>query len=324
MKNIEMMKGAKKLVDVCAGGVKANDKVLIVTDTNNINIAEIITSVAFERGAEVALCIMTVRKNNGENPPEMICQAMMRADIIFAPTTFSMTWAEATRKAASQGARVVSMPDYNEDILVSGGLEADFPAQEKIVEKMSELFSKAHQARLTTPAGTDLSMELGDRTGNSEKGFCSKAGEVCGPPNIESNIAPIEETANGKIVCDASIIHPDIRKLDEPVCFTVKDGFVVDIEGGSKAKRMKEVLAELKDPTVYNIAELGIGFNPKAKIIGLMTEDEGCLGTAHIGLGDNHTRQGKVTSPLHIDLVLKDPTLFLDDKLIIKNSELLF
>ncbi|MFO7890544.1 MAG: leucyl aminopeptidase, partial [bacterium] len=246
MKNIEMMKGARKLVDVCAG-VKENEKVLIVADTNNLNIAEIIASVAFERGAEVALCIMTVRKSNGENPPEMICHAMLKADVIFAPTTYSITWAEATRKAASQGARVVSMPDYHENILISGGLEADFPAQEKIVEKMSELFSKAHLARLTTPAGTDLSMELGDRKGNTEKGFCSKPGEVCGPPNIESNIAPIEETANGKIVCDASIIHPDIRKVDEPVSFIVKDGFVVDIEGGGKAKRMKEVLAEAKD-----------------------------------------------------------------------------
>ena len=323
MKSIEMIKGAKKLVDVCAG-VKENEKVLVVTDTNNVKIAEMITSVAFERGAEVTICIMTVRKSNGENPPEMICQAMMKAEVIFAPTTFSITWAEATRKAAAQGARVVSMPDYHEDILISGGLEADFSAQEKIVEKMSELFSQAQQARLTTPAGTDLSMELGDRKGNSEKGFCSKPGEVCGPPNIESNIAPIEDTASGKIVCDASIIHPDIRKLDEPVSFMVKDGFVVDIEGGAKATRMREVLAESQDHTVYNIAELGIGFNPKAKIVGLMTEDEGCLGTAHIGLGDNHTRQGKVTSPLHIDLVLKNPTLFLDNKLVIKNSELLF
>ncbi len=323
MKNIEMMKGAKKLVDVCAG-VKENENVLIVSDTNNVKIAEIITSVAFERGAEVALCIMTVRKSNGENPPEMICHAMMKADVIFAPTTYSITWAEATRKAAAQGARVVSMPDYHENILISGGLEADFQAQEKIVEKMSDLFSNAHYARLTTPAGTDLSMELGDRKGNAEKGFCSKPGEVCGPPNIESNIAPIEGTANGKIVCDASIIHPDIRKLDEPVYFIVKNGFVVDIEGGGKAIKMKEVLAEAKDNTVYNIAELGIGFNPKAKIKGLMTEDEGCLGTAHIGLGDNHTRQGKVTSPLHIDLVLKEPTLFLDDELVIKNSKLLF
>lgn len=323
MKNIEMMKGAKKLVDVCAG-VKEKEKVLVVTDTNNIKIAEIITSVAFERGAEVALCIMTVRKSNGENPPEMICHAMMKAEVIFAPTTYSITWAEATRNAAAQGARVVSMPDYHEDILIAGGLEADFPAQEKIVEKMSELFSQAQQARLTTPAGTDISMELGNRTGNTEKGFCSKPGEVCGPPNIESNIAPIEGTANGKIVCDASIIHPDIRKLDQSVSFIVKDGFVVDIEGRGKAKRMKEVLAEAKDHTVYNIAELGIGFNPKAKIIGLMTEDEGCLGTAHIGLGDNHTRQGKVTSPLHLDLVLKDPTLFLDNKLVIEDSKLLF
>jgi len=324
MKNIDMMKGAKKLVEICAG-VKKDEKVLVVTDTNNIKIAEIIASVAFEKGAEIAICIMTIRKSNGENPPGMICNAMMKADVIFAPTTYSITWAEATRKAADKGgARVVSMPDYNEDILISGGLEADFQAQEKIVEKMSSLFTNARTARLRAPAGTDLSMELGNRKGNSEKGFCRKAGEVCGPPNIESNIAPLEGTTNGRIVCDASVIHPDIRKLNDPIIFEVKNGFVVHISGGGKAKMMKEVLENAKDPTVFNIAELGIGFNPKAKIKGFMTEDEGCLGTAHIGLGDNHTRQGNVTSPLHIDLVLKNPTLFLDKELIIENSKLLF
>ncbi|MFZ2331178.1 MAG: hypothetical protein WAW45_06255, partial [Atribacterota bacterium] len=189
MKNIEMIKGAKKLVDVCAG-VRKNEKILVVTDTNNVRIAELVASVAFERDAEIAICIMTVRKSNGENPPEMICNAMLKADVIFAPTTYSITWAEATRKAASLGARVVSMPDYHEDILISGGLEADFKAQEKLVEKMSELFSNSYLARLTNPAGTDLSMELGERKGNSEKGFCNKPGDVCGPPNIESNIAP--------------------------------------------------------------------------------------------------------------------------------------
>jgi len=324
MRNIDMMRGAKTLVDVC-GAVKKNEKILVVTDTNNVKIAEIIASVAFEKGAEIALCIMTARKSNGENPPEMISQAMMKADVIFAPTTYSITWAEATRKAADKGgARVVSMPDYNEDILISGGLEADFLAQEEIVDKMSCLFTEATNARLTTPAGTDIFMKLGNRKGNSEKGFCRNAGDVCGPPNIESNIAPIEETANGIIVCDASIIHPEIRKLDNPVIFNVKNGFVVNISGEGKAIRFKEILENANNPTVFNIAELGIGFNPKAKIVGFMTEDEGCLGTAHIGLGDNHTRQGIVNSPMHIDLVLKNPTLFLDDELVIENSKMLF
>lgn len=324
MINIDMIKGARILVEICAG-VKKDEEVLIVTDTKNVKIAEIVASVAFEKGAEISICIMTLRKANGENPPETICNAMMKADVIFAPTTYSITWAEATRKAADKGgARVVSMPDYNEDILISGGIEADFQAQEKFVEKMSSLLTCAKSARLTTQAGTDLIMELGTRKGNSEKGFCRKPGEVCGPPNIESNIAPLEETANGKIVCDASVIHPDIRKLDELIIFIVKNGFVVNIDGGGKSKIMKEILEDAKDPTVYNIAELGIGFNPKAKIKGFMTEDEGCLGTAHIGLGDNHTRQGNVVSPLHIDLVLKNPTLFLDNKLVIKNSKFLF
>ena len=66
-----------------------------------------------------------------------------------------------------------------------------------------------------------------------------------------------------------------VPEIDKPIRITVKDGFAVDIDGGLAAKNLKEVLegageklkADNKDPKlVFNIAELGIGMNDKAKV----------------------------------------------------------
>jgi len=325
MKNLEMIKGVKTLLDKCAN-VKAGEKVLIVADTDNIRIAELLATAAIERNAEAVVCIMTPRKAHGENPPETIVSAMMKADVIFEPTTYSLTRSEATQKAAQAGVRVVSMPAYVEEMLIRGAIEADFPAHEKTVQKLADLFTEATTAKLTAPGGTEITMALGgaDRKGETGKGFCTGPGTICGPPNIEANISPIEGTAEGVVFADVSIPDPQMGVLSAPIEVTVNGGLITNIKGVADAAALRKILEEKKDPTVYNIAELGIGLNPKARICGIMLEDEGALGTAHIGIGDNHTSGGTVKAPLHLDLVIDNPTLELDGKVIIKDSELLF
>jgi 2,5-dihydroxypyridine 5,6-dioxygenase len=325
MKNLEMIKGIRTLLDKCAR-VQAGEKVLIVADMHNFRIAEILATAAIERDTEVVVCFMTPRKAHGENPPETIISAMMKADVVFEPTTYSLTRSEATQKAAQAGARVVSMPAYVEEMLISGAIEADFPAHEETVEALANLFTQATTARLTAPGGTNITMDLGGpaRRGDTGKGFCPGPGTICGPPNIEANISPIEETAEGRVVADVSVPDPQMGVLSAPIELTVKDGFVTEIKGGTDAANLRKILEEQKDHTVYNIAELGIGLNPKARICGIMLEDEGALGTAHIGIGDNHTSGGIVHAPLHLDMIISNPTLELDGKIVIKDSELLF
>ena len=51
-------------------------------------------------------------------------------------------------------------------------------------------------------------------------------------------------------------------------------------------------------------------------------EDEKAYGTCHIALGNNIGFGGKVDVPLHIDCVIKKPTIFLDDKIIMKKGRL--
>ena len=138
-------------------------------------------------------------------------------------------------------------------------------------------------------------------------------------PSGESCLAPVEGTANGTFIVDASFLE----KVDKPIKLTVKEGYVVDIRGGKTAAKLKKLLKSIGDKNAYNIAELGIGTNDKAKITGEILEDEKVLGTAHIALGNNISYGGKINVPIHLDGVFFKPTIFVDDKKIMENGKLL-
>jgi leucyl aminopeptidase (aminopeptidase T) len=319
---IQMMKGATKLVETCAN-VKKGENVLIVTDINKLNIAEVVASAAVEKGAEVVISIMLPRQMHGEEPPDTIAESMKKADVIFTPTTFSIAQTKARTEAQKYGARVVNMPAFTEEMLISGGIEVDFLAQKPIAERIAQLLTDAKRARVTSQAGTDIVMSLEGREGFACTGLAHDKGSYTPVPDIESRIAPVEGTAKGSIVVDGSVPIPGIGLISEYIIVVVEKGIATEISGGREAEVLKETLANSRDQNVYNIAELGIGLNPKAHLIGDMLEDEGSFGTIHIALGTNSSFGGKTSAPLHIDMMIRNPTLYLDDAMIMKEGQLL-
>ena len=105
--------------------------------------------------------------------------------------------------------------------------------------------------------------------------------------------------------------------LEQPVVVDVKDGFITDIKGGWQAEALKKDLLSHNDHNCFNIAELGVGLNPKCKLCGIMLEDEGVVPTAHIGIGTSITLGGTVKAPTHYDLLMWNPRIEVDGKVIV-------
>lgn len=315
------MRGAKTLLDNCAS-LKAGEQVLVITDTKLIKIGEVLAAAAYEREAEPIIAVIKPRERDGQEPPATVAEAMKQADVILAPVSKSITHTRAVKEAAEAGARILVMTAFTEHLMISGGIEVNFKAQRPICEKLADLFTKADNVRLTTPAGTELTMEIKGRSGNALTCIVDKPGMFSPVPNIEANVSPLEGTAEGKIVVDASIPYIGIGLLQEPINMTVKGGFITEIYGGYQAEILRKDLIEKKDPNVYNIAELGVGLNPKSKMTGIMLDDEGVLGSAHIGIGTNITLGGKIKAAIHYDLVIWKPTIELDGKVIINKGEI--
>jgi len=320
MKEVLMTRGARKLMETCAR-VKPEENVLIVTDFTQVRIAQVLAAAAYERGAEVIIAIMTPRKGHGQEPPVPIAEAMKKVDVIFTPVSYSITHTESMKRALESGARSLVMTEFTEGQLISGGIEADFDELKVICIRMAKAFEKSKEVLLTTPKGTRLSMRKEGRPGNAM--YCIvERGQLSPVPNVEANFSPLEGSAEGKIVADASLPYIGIGVLTEPVVATVEKGMITEIAGGDQARKLADDLRSRNDPKVYNVAELGVGLNPKSIMQGIQLEDEGVFGAVHIGIGTNLMLGGNVKAAIHYDLIMWEPTIELDGKTVLEGGNL--
>ncbi len=251
-----------------------------------------------------------------------VAEAMKAAEVVLIPTTMSLSHTEARRAATKQGARIASMPGITEDMISVGGLTADYKQVASLTGKLAALMEKAKTAKITTHSGTNLSMSIEKRPPLSDTGLYHKpcdwgnlpAGEVC--------MAPVEGTTNGTLVIDNMVDSALNLSITQPLQITVKDGWAQNFVGPN-ATNLESIL-KTADKNAYNVAELGIGTNPKARIIGNVLEDEKVLGTVHIALGDNTSFAGGHTkSNIHLDGILFKPTVKIDKRLLMQNGKLL-
>ncbi len=131
-------------------------------------------------------------------------------------------------------------------------------------------------------------------------------------------------TAEGTLVVDASIPYLGIGSIREPFTCRIEQGFITDIEGGGdQVKVLQDDIASHGDQNCWNIAELGVGLNPNARMTGNMLEDEGVLNTIHIGIGTSMMLGGTIKAATHYDLIMWDPTIEIDGKIVQKGLNIL-
>lgn len=319
MKQMSMALGAKTLVDTCAG-VKPGESVVVIADQNMVRIGQTVAAMCFAAGAKAELIIASPREVDGQEPSKPVAAALSGCDVFFAAVERSITHTQAIVDAVSSGARGLMLTHFTEDMLVSGGIEADFPALAPVCHKMAAALEEASHIHLSTPAGTNLTFSTSGRRGNALTCIVSP-GQFSPVPTIEANTTPVEGTAEGVIVVDGSIPYVDIGVIDEPIIVEVVKGMMTKISGGNQAKLLREAYQSKNDPLVYNVAELGIGLNPECKFTGVMLEDEGVYGTVHIGTGTNITLGGKTKAACHYDLIMRKPTIIADGQVILKDGE---
>jgi len=309
-----LIDGAKTAVNTCMG-VKKGEVVLIVTDTEKESIGRALFEVAQEAKAEALLVTMEPRGRHGEEPPKTIAEMMRYADVIIAPTSYSLTHTQARKRANRAGARIATMPGIITKMMSSGGMTADFKEVKRGVNKLAKKLDGAKSVTILTKAGTDFQVSVEGRRWYRDTGICHKSGEFMNLPAGEVFIAPKEGTAQGKVVIDGAFWEI----LEEPVTLEIKDGSAYRISGSKEiAKQISKQGKEAR-----NIAEVGVGMNPKAKIIGNVLEDEKVMGTVHVALGDNSTFGGKVKAGIHVDGIIKNPTFIADDRVIMEDGKLL-
>lgn len=311
--------GCKVLLEKCAN-VKKGENILVITDNSSFEIGKIMYESAMEYSETTLIC-MKDGETHGSQPNSIVGAAMQTSDVIFSATTFSLFNTPERIKACNSGARFINMADYSMSMLESGSLFIDFEETKKLVDEVSSKIT-GEECLIETKSGTSLNAKISGRRAVNGYGIADKAGMASSPPDIETAVGPIEGSSNGKLIIDGSIPLPGLGKIKNPIEILVKDGYIRSISGGNEAEILKNSLKSLNDDRVYLIGEIGFGMNKGASITGRMLEDEGVFGTIHIGIGNNLSYGGKNNTPIHIDLIMEDPTYSVDGKIIYKDGKL--
>ena len=297
----ELERAVETVVSRCLG-VRAGEQVVVITDTEKRPVGEALRAGAAAAGAESVLLVMDPREVDGQDPPEAVAAALAAADVFLAPTRRSLSHTRARRKATEAGARGATLPNITGDILARL-MACDFETLQRRSRALADLLTAADSAHFTCPAGSDMSFDLGGRTGISDDGDLTAAASFGNLPCGEGFIAP----AGGEGVLHATTIASVGAVAGEPARLTVGGGRLTGA-AGPEGERLMEMLAAAGEQGT-NLAELGVGTNERARVTGNVLEDEKVLGSLHVAFGASAAIGGTVAVPVHLDVVVVDPTL---------------
>jgi aminopeptidase len=205
-------------------------------------------------------------------------------------------------------ARYASMPLF-EISMCEGPMNVDWKQLAKTTKEISARMNRAEGVEITAANGSKISFSIKGRKALADTGILTKPGSFGNLPAGEVFLAPVEGTANGRLVLDWA----PTRELRSPVTVAVRDGLVREVSGKEEfVEQLKRKLSEREDNR--NIAELGIGTNSRARRPDNVLESEKIMGTIHIAFGDNSSFGGKVATPFHQDFVFFKPTVVLVHK----------
>ncbi len=296
--------------------VKKHEKVLIITDKIKQNLGKIFFNQAKKLSNDARIIKIPVGKIHGEEPPFYAGSFMRKADVILLITEKSLSHTTARKRATARGARIASMPGITAPML-KRSIILDYKQMNKTKQKIMNKLRKAKTCRVTTEKGTDILFKIPKIKQSKEKKGLKYKSNWNNLPSGEAYFAPSD--ANGVYIIDASILD---KKVDKPIKITVKNRYAKTIKGGKLAAELRKTLKKLRDKQSYNIAELGIGVNPKAKLTGNTLEDEKVLGTCHIALGTSSAIGGNIKAKCHLDGIIKNPTIYIDKNIIMKKVRL--
>ena len=303
-------------------GTASGEAFLLVTDDGVApELADALMAAAAAAGADPTHARIAARQRSGEEPPPPVVGAMAAADVCLCVATRSIYHTAAKGRAQAAGTRGCFNAPADLGAWTSGAMVADYAAIRAVAERVAGRLRGAEWVTVTSPAGSDITVSTKGREPKGwYTGIVRRPGEISAFPGGEVSFPPVEGTSNGVIVFER--VMTDIGGLSEPVVVTVEDGLAVAIEGGEEAARLRDMIDGV--PGATNLAELGIGLNPAARVSDDITESKKKQGTAHFALGDNAGGYGGVVeSPVHLDGMLFGVTITVDGEEIVRDGEVL-
>jgi len=242
--------------------------------------------------------------------------AMKEADIIV--DLFGMYRGAEQREIQAAGTRVILVKEPPETFLRLLPTAGD----KRRVEAAQRRLQSAKTMRVTSKAGTDLRVELGEFPCLTQYGFTDEPGRWDHCPSTFVAIWPNELSSQGTVVlAPGDIILPFKSYVRTPIKLTIRDGFIREIDGDFDAHYLREYMAGFKDPEGYAVAHLGWGLGRRALWTALGLQDKvqtngmdarSFYGNFMFSTGQNADIGGKRHTACHLDIPMQGCSVFVD------------
>ena len=254
--------------------------------------------------------------------------ALAACDLIIDCTVEGMLHSKELQTILGAGGRLLMISNEHPEVLERCMPD---PALKPKVEKSLELLDKAKFMQVTSPAGTNLKVEIKDAPCRAGAGYLSPGDKVAYWPAGLALFFPVKNTVNGSVVLNTGDVNLTFKRyFESPVTLVIENDFVTSIEGkGLDADLMRSYYSGWEDPNAYGISHVGWGLNPGARWDALVmydkqhvncTELRAFAGNFLISTGANEFAERYTNC--HFDLPMRNCSIFLDDQEIIKSGEL--
>ena len=204
-------------------------------------------------------------------------------------------------------------------------------ALEKIVRAAARMLRGAKRMKVTSPAGTDLDVDMAGASTVGVWGWTDKPGTLAHWPGGLVVSFPKSGTVNGTLVLDRGDINLTFKRyLEAPVRLALEADYVTRIEGkGADAELMRAYLAAWGEREAYAVSHVGFGLNRKARYEALAmydrrdtngTELRAVAGNFLFSTGANEFA-GRYTAG-HFDIPVMGTTIVVDDVEVVRAGDL--
>lgn len=305
--------------------VKTGEQVALICDPHSaMEMVYALASVIEAIGAEYTILMQPTRTTERKNElTPIIEKGLEGADVMIGLTGScgASTYSHVVKRLYDEKRlRSSSMVMRTLENFTEGGARADYDVLYADGQKLAALWRQGSHIHLTTPAGTDLHAPIAGEKVIIECGFATQPGQEAAFSDGEVSQMPRVNQAEGVIVVDGPIAH--IGQPDSPITLRVAKGRVVAVSGNCRqADELRHIITTIQDAD--NIAEIGIGLNDACRRNGDFEEEKKGRGNVHVAIGDNVFYGGDVRCAVHMDMVIYQPTVRLDDRVVVEAGEVM-
>ncbi|WP_149541406.1 M29 family metallopeptidase [Siccirubricoccus phaeus] len=254
--------------------------------------------------------------------------ALRASPLIIDLTLEGLLHAPELKEILAAGSRVMMVSNEHPEALARLVPRPEDEARVKAAVKRARA---AREMRVTSAAGTDLTVAMAGAVTAGVWGWTDRPGTVAHWPGGVVVSFPRAGSVNGTLVLDAGDVNLTFKRyLERPVRLTLAEDHVTAIEGeGTDAELMRRYWAAWGDRAAYAVSHVGWGLNERARYEALAmydqrdtngTELRAFAGNFLFSTGANEFA-GRFTEG-HFDLPVRGCTIALDGEAVVVEGRL--